>query len=44
VAQSLAEALQVPTSSIKVGDAPGGNLDIKVILGADYRLVATPTP
>ena len=44
VAQALAEALQVPPSSIKTADASGGNLDIKVILGADYRLIATPTP
>jgi polyisoprenyl-teichoic acid--peptidoglycan teichoic acid transferase len=44
VAQALAEALQVPPSSIKTAGASGGNLDIKVVLGADYRLIPTPTP
>jgi len=43
-AQSLADALQVPASAIKTANAPGGNFDIKVILGADYRLIGAPTP
>jgi LCP family protein required for cell wall assembly len=43
-AQSLADALQVPASAIQTASAPGGNFDIKVILGADYRLINAPTP
>jgi LCP family protein required for cell wall assembly len=44
VAQALADALQVPQSAITTASAPGGNYDIKVILGADYHLIEAPTP
>jgi len=43
VAQALADALQVPQSAIKPANSPGGNFDIKVILGADYRPIGVPT-
>jgi LCP family protein required for cell wall assembly len=42
-AQALAEALQVPSSAVQTASSPGGNYDIKVILGADYRLIEVPT-
>jgi LCP family protein required for cell wall assembly len=41
-AQALAEALQVPQSAIQTASSPGGNFDIRVILGADYRLISAP--
>jgi hypothetical protein len=41
-AQALADAMQVPASAIQASPSPGGGYDIKVILGADYRLIATP--
>jgi LCP family protein required for cell wall assembly len=44
VAQALADALQVPSSAIQSANTPGGNFDIKVILGADYRPIGAPTP
>ena len=43
-AQALADALQVPASSIQAASGPDGNYDIKVILGADYHLIEMPTP
>ncbi len=43
-AQALADALQVPASAVQTASGPGGNYDIKVILGADYRLIEMPTP
>ena len=43
-AQALADALQVPQSAITAASTPGGNYDIKVILGADYHLIEAPTP
>jgi hypothetical protein len=42
-AQALAEALQVPSSAVQTASNPSGNYEIKVILGADYRLVEMPT-
>ena len=43
-AQALAGALQVPASAVQRASGPGGNYDIKVILGADYRLIEMSTP
>ena len=43
-AQALAGALQVPASAVQTASGPGGNYDIKVILGADYRLIEMSTP
>ena len=43
-AQAVADALQVPASSIQTASGPGSDYDIKVVLGADYRLIEMPTP
>ena len=43
-AQAVADALQVPASSVQTASGPGGVYDIKVILGADYHLIEMPTP
>jgi LCP family protein required for cell wall assembly len=44
VAQALADALQVPASAIRPMTDAGGNMDIKVILGADYHVIGIVTP
>lgn len=43
-AQALADALQVPLSAIQPVSSTVNSSDIKVILGADYRLIGAPTP
>jgi len=43
-AQALADALQVPVSAVRPVSGTNGNVDIKVILGADYRPIGIPTP
>lgn len=42
-AQALADALQVPVSAVRPISGTNGGFDIKVILGADYRLIGVPT-
>ena len=44
VAQALADALQVPASAVRPMTNTGGDLDIKVILGADYRVIGITAP
>jgi hypothetical protein len=44
VAQALADALQVPASAVRPMTNTGGDLDIKVILGADYRAIGITAP
>jgi len=44
VAQALADALQVPASAIRRMTGSSDNMDIKVILGADYRLIGITAP
>jgi LCP family protein required for cell wall assembly len=43
-AQALADALQVPLSAIRPVTGTANASDIKLILGADYRLVGASTP
>ncbi len=43
-AQALADALQVSLSTIQPMSNTNGSVDIRVILGADYRFIGMPTP
>jgi len=43
-AQALADALQVSVSAVRPVSGTNGGVDIKVILGADYRPIRVPTP
>jgi polyisoprenyl-teichoic acid--peptidoglycan teichoic acid transferase len=44
VAQALADALQVPVSAVRPMTNASGDMDIKVILGADYRVIGITAP
>ncbi len=44
VAQAIADALKVPASAVRPMTGSSDNVDIKVILGADYRVIGITAP